>query len=212
MREDRFGGELGDWAGKRRRLEERYAIETWSCYGTADFGLIGFERRGEIGYRIHGDCYVQICDPGTGHPLPPGESGEIVVTTLARGWPIIRFGTGDVSVALELLEDGGISWIAPLQGRVGAAVKVREIFIYPAHAERLVREIDGIARTAFTVSRNANRDEITGLVALAPGTSAVQVEDKLRQAFSSITRLKLDQIKYVGADEIGDKPIVDQRN
>jgi len=89
---------------------------------------------------------------------------------------------------------------------------VREIFIYPAHAERLVREIDGIARTAFTVSRNANRDEITGLVALAPGTSAVQVEDKLRQAFSSITRLKLDQIKYVGADEIGDKPIVDQRN
>jgi phenylacetate-CoA ligase len=212
MREDRFGGELGDWAGKRRRLEERYAIETWSCYGTADFGLIGFERRGEIGYRIHGDCYVQICDPGTGHPLPPGESGEIVVTTLARGWPMIRFGTGDVSVALELLEDGGISWIAPLQGRVGAAVKVREIFIYPAHAERLVREIDGIARTAFTVSRNANRDEITGLVALAPGTSAVQVEDKLRQAFSSITRLKLDQIKYVGADEIGDKPIVDQRN
>ena len=212
MREDRFGGELGDWAGKRRRLEARYAIETWSCYGTADFGLIGFERRGEIGYRIHGDCYVQICDPGTGHPLPPGESGEIVVTTLARGWPMIRFGTGDVSVALELLEDGGISWIAPLQGRVGAAVKVREIFIYPAHAERLVREIDGIARTAFTVSRNANRDEITGLVALAPGTSAVQVEDKLRQAFSSITRLKLDQIKYVGADEIGDKPIVDQRN
>src|SRR6516164_757741 len=212
MREDRFGGELGDWAGKRRRLEERYAIETWSCYGTADFGLIGFERRGEIGYRIHGDCYVQICDPGTGHPLPPGESGEIVVTTLARGWPMIRFGTGDVSVALELLEDGGISWIAPLQGRVGAAVKVREIFIYPAHAERLVREIDGIARTAFTVSRNANRDEITGLVALAPGTSAVQVEDKLRQAFSSITRLKLDQIKDVGADEIGDKPIVDQRN
>jgi len=168
MREDRFGGELGDWAGKRRRLEERYAIETWSCYGTADFGLIGFERRGEIGYRIHGDCYVQICDPGTGHPLPPGESGEIVVTTLARGWPMIRFGTGDVSVALELLEDGGISWIAPLQGRVGAAVKVREIFIYPAHAERLVREIDGIARTAFTVSRNANRDEITGLVAWHP--------------------------------------------
>ncbi len=41
-----LGGELGDWAGKRRRLEQRYAIGTWSCYGTADFGLIGFESPG----------------------------------------------------------------------------------------------------------------------------------------------------------------------
>jgi phenylacetate-CoA ligase len=206
-----LGGELGDWTRKRRRMEQRYAIETWSCYGTADFGLIGFERSGETGYRIHGDRYVQICDPTTGHPVPPGEPGEIVVTTLSRGWPMIRFGTGDVSVALEFSKDGGVSRIAPLQGRAGAAVKVREIFFYPAHAERLVREIDGIARAAFTVSRNANRDEITGLIALAPGIDVTQVEDKLRQAFSSITRLRLDHIKYVAADEIGDKMIVDQR-
>ena len=72
-----LGGELGDWTGKRRRLEQHYAIETWSCYGTAVFGLIGFERRGETGYRIHGDRYVQICDPATGHPVPPGELGRM---------------------------------------------------------------------------------------------------------------------------------------
>ena len=90
-------------------------------------------------------------------------------------------------------------------------MKVREIFIYPAHAERLVREIDGIARAAFTVSRNANRDDITGPIVHAPGIDATQVEDKLRQAFSSITRLRLDHIKYVGADEFGDKMIADQR-
>src|SRR5262249_22954228 len=155
----------------------------------------------------HGDRYVQICDPDTGRPLPQGEPGEIVVTTLARGWPMIRFGTGDVSITLEFSEDGGVSRIAPLQGRVGAAVKVREIFIYPAHAERLAREIDGISRAAFVVSRQANRDEITGLIALAPAASAAQVEEKLRQAFSSITRLKLDRISYVNTDEIGDKLI-----
>ena len=61
-----IGGELGDWAAKRRYLEQRYALSTWSCYGTADFGLIGFERRGEAGYHIHRDRYVQICDPETG--------------------------------------------------------------------------------------------------------------------------------------------------
>jgi phenylacetate-CoA ligase len=206
-----IGGELGDWAAKRRYLEQRYAVSTWSCYGTADFGLIGFERRGEAGYRIHGDRYVQICDPETGAPVPPGEPGEIVVTTLDRGWPMIRFGTGDVSVAIETLADGGAGRIAPLQGRVGAAVKVREIFIYPAHVESLVRQIDGLERAALSITRTRSRDEITALIVCAPGVDTQQVEGELRQAFSAITRLRLDQLKHVGEAEIKDKPIVDNR-
>jgi phenylacetate-CoA ligase len=206
-----IGGELGDWAAKRRYLEQRYAVSTWSCYGTADFGLIGFERRGEAGYRIHGDRYVQICDPETGAPVPPGEPGEIVVTTLDRGWPMIRFGTGDVSVAIETLADGGAGRIAPLQGRVGAAVKVREIFIYPAHVESLVRQIDGLERAALSITRTRSRDEITALIVCAPGVDTQQVEGELRQAFSAITRLRLDQLRHVGEAEIKDKPIVDNR-
>jgi phenylacetate-CoA ligase len=206
-----IGGELGDWAAKRRHLEQRYALSTWSCYGTADFGLIGFERRGESGYRIHRDRYVQICDPETGVPVAPGEPGEIVVTTLARGWPMIRFGTGDVAVALETLPDGGVSRITPLQGRVGAAVKVREIFIYPAHVESLVRQIDGLERAAFSVTRAGSRDEVTGLIVVAPSADIERVETELRQAFSAITRLRLDHVKHAGVEEIGDRPIADNR-
>jgi phenylacetate-CoA ligase len=206
-----IGGELGDWAAKRRYLEQRYSLSTWSCYGTADFGLIGFERRGEAGYHIHGDRYVQICDPETGVPVPSGEPGEIVVTTLARGWPMIRFGTGDVSVAIETFPDGGASRIAPLQGRVGAAVKVREIFVYPAHVESLVRQIDGLKRAAFSVTRPGSRDEITGLIVVAPGSDIQRIEGELQQAFSAITRLRLDHVKHVGEAEIGDKLIVDDR-
>jgi phenylacetate-CoA ligase len=71
-----IGGELGDWAAKRRYLEQRYSLNTWSCYGTADFGLIGFERRGEAGYHIHRDRYVQICDPETGVPVRSGEPAK----------------------------------------------------------------------------------------------------------------------------------------
>jgi phenylacetate-CoA ligase len=206
-----IGGEFGDWAAKRRQLEQRYGVSTWSCYGTADFGLIGFERRGESGYRIHGDRYVQICDPETGVPVAQGEPGEIVVTTLARGWPMIRFGTGDVAVALEAFPDGGVSRITPLQGRVGTAVKVREIFIYPAHVESLVRQIDGLERAAFSVTRAGSRDEVTGLVVLAPGADIERVETELRQAFPAITRLRLDHVRHVGAEEIGDRLIVDNR-
>jgi phenylacetate-CoA ligase len=206
-----IGGELGDWAAKRRYLEQRYALSTWSCYGTADFGLIGFERRGEAGYRIHRDRYVQICDPETGVPVPQGEPGEIVVTTLARGWPMIRFGTGDVSVAMETFPDGGVSRIMPLQGRVGAAVKVREIFVYPAHVESLVRQIDGLERAAFSVTRPGSRDEITGLIVVAPGSDTSRIESELRQAFSAMTRLRLDHVKHIGEAEIRDRLIVDDR-
>jgi len=206
-----IAGELGDWAAKRRHLEQRYSLSTWSCYGTADFGLIGFERRGEAGYRIHSDRYVQICDPETGFPVAQGEPGEIVVSTLARGWPMIRFGTGDVSLALETLADGGASRIAPLQGRVGAAVKVREIFIYPAHVESLVRQIDGLQRAALSVTRTGHRDEITALIVMAAGADAARVETELRQAFSAIMRLRLDHVKQVGEQECPQQAIVDER-
>jgi phenylacetate-CoA ligase len=206
-----IGGELGDWAAKRRHLESRYGVETWSCYGTADFGLIGFERRGEAGYSIHCDRYVQICDPLTGFPVPTGEPGEIVVTTLSRGWPMIRFGTGDVSVAIEVFPDAGVSRIMPLQGRVGAAVKVREIFMYPAHVERLLREVQGLQQASCAVTRAGTRDEITCLIALAPRADAAVIERQLREAFSTITRLRLDHIKHATLEVIGDQRLVDRR-
>lgn len=192
-----LGGELGDWAGKRRRLEATYGIRTWSCYGTADFGLIGYEQAGVEGYSIHPDRYVQICDPVSGAPLPQGVAGEIVVTTLSRGWPMIRFGTGDVSTALETAGDGGVSRIAPLQGRVGQAVKAREIFIYPSHVEELSRRVPGLRRAAVTVRRNGNRDEISARVVLSADGSTSQIDAQLRQVFTGLTRLQLDQVEIV---------------
>ncbi|WP_298361984.1 hypothetical protein [uncultured Bradyrhizobium sp.] len=112
-----LGGELGDWLGKRRRLEARYGIRTFAVYATADFGVIGFENGAQDGgYEIHQDRIVQICEPATGVPLPQGEPGEIVVTTLTPGWPLIRFGTGDVAAATATNADGTVRRIGMLQG------------------------------------------------------------------------------------------------
>src|SRR5574343_667884 len=82
VRSAMLGGELGDWMGKRRALEQKYAIRTFSAYATGDFGLIAYEELGQLGYTVQPDRLVQICDPHTGAPLPPGEPGQIVVTTL----------------------------------------------------------------------------------------------------------------------------------
>ncbi len=199
-----LGGEFGDWSAKRRRLEQTYGLKTWSCYGTADFGLIGYERAGIDGYLIHPDRYVQICDPITGIPLPDGAAGEIVVTTLARGWPMIRFGTGDVSTALETSADGGAVRIAALQGRVGQAVKAREIFIYPSHVEALSRRVDGLVRAVVTVRRVGNRDEVTARAVVAGGIDASDVDARLREAFVGLTRLQLDHVEVVLAAALPD--------
>src|SRR3990167_8981577 len=138
VRSAMLGGELGDWMGKRRRLEEKYAIRTFSAYATGDFGLIAYEEPGQVGYTVQPDRLVQICDPHTGAPLPPGEPGQIVVTTLDHGWPLVRFGTGDVAQALSHSPDGLVKRIGLLQGRVGQGVKVREIFVYPRNVEDLI--------------------------------------------------------------------------
>ena len=195
-----LGGEFGDWSAKRRSIEDRYGLKTWSCYATADFGLIGFEREGEDGYQIHEDRYVQICDPVSGVPLSVGESGEIVVTTLAHGWPMIRFGTGDVAHAKALNADGGVQQISALEGRTGAAVKAREIFIYPGHLEALVRRTDAIAAARAEITRQDGRDHITLELVKNESTSAASEEEKLRALFQSLTRLRADSIRWLDSE------------
>lgn len=190
-----LGGEFGDWSAKRRALEEEFAIRTWSCYGTADFGLIGYEIDGFGGYRIHDDRYVQICDPTTGAPVPVGEPGEIVVTTLTPGWPLIRFGTGDLGRATKLHADGGAEWIASIEGRVGAARKIREIFVYPDHLRILADRIDGLAEARLRVRREGHRDAIT-LELLAASGREVDLA-AVADCFRALTRLRADHLTIV---------------
>lgn len=192
-----LGGEFGDWMGKRRIIEARYGIRTFSVYATADFGIIGYEREGEEGYEIHHDRIVQICDPVTGEPLPVGEPGEIVVTTLTPGWPLIRFGTGDVAMARALHPDGTVHRISMLQGRVGQAVKAREIFIYPRQLEDLVIAVPGIARAQAVVTRSLHREEVTLNLVLNENSNPDEVSLKAAERFGELSRLRADHINIV---------------
>lgn len=207
-----LGGEFGDWIGKRRRLEERYGIRTFSVYATADFGVIGFENGGSDGYEIHEDRIVQICDPVSGVPLPAGEPGEIVVTTLRPGWPLIRFGTGDVASATALTDEGTAHRIGMLQGRVGQAVKAREIFIYPRQIDELAIASPGLVRAQAVISRPAHREEITLRLVLDPEANPDAVLAWVASRFRELTRLKADHLELVAAGELPtDAPFVVDR-
>lgn len=196
VRSAMLGGELGDWIGKRRALEEKYAIRTFSAYATGDLGLIAYEEPGQVGYTVQPDRLVQICDPLTGAPLPLGEPGQIVVTTLDRGWPLVRFGTGDVAQALSHSPDGLVERISLLQGRVGQGVKVREIFIYPRNVEELIIRTPAIERAQVIARKNPHRETATLRAVLTPGSSKEDTQNRLMEVFRQLTRLKLDSIEW----------------
>lgn len=189
-----LAGEPGDWPARRLQIEAAHGVEVHCCYGTGDLGLVGYEARGLPGYLIHPERLVQICDPATGAPLPQGQPGQIVVSTLAPGWPMIRFGTGDLAEAAETGPDGFVTRMGPVLGRVGSGVKVREIFVYPDHLVRLARETGPGIEIRARVLREQGRDVILAEVNGPPADPA-----RLRDGFRRITRLNLDRIAQVGA-------------
>lgn len=209
-----LGGEMGDWMGKRRKLEQRFGIRTFSAYATGDFGLIGYEQDGKEGYTIHEDRMVQICDPLTGLPVAEGTPGQIVVTTLAPGWPLIRFGTGDVACALETGSDGCVSRIGPLQGRVGQAVKAREIFIYPRQLEELAIRLDGARAAQAVITRPGNREEITLRLAVDAVADSESLRLAAAQEFQKLSQLKPDHIELLAIDGLASETqlVVDRKS
>ena len=84
---------LRDWFAER-------GLPCYQCYATADLGLIAYESEAREGLMLDEGVIVEIVRPGTGDPLPEGEVGEVVVTTLNPDYPLIRFGTGDLSAVL----------------------------------------------------------------------------------------------------------------
>jgi len=191
-----LGGEMGDWMAKRRRIEADYDVSTWAAYATADLGLVGYEDGGE-GYVVHSDRVVQICDPVSGEQVPHGEPGEVVVTARDATWPMIRFGTGDSAFALDSNEDGSVSRISALQGRVGAAVKVREIFVYPRVIEEVVIATPGAKAAQAVVTRENDREMIRISLVLEVGANGSEAETAAAEAFKLCARIRADGVSVV---------------
>jgi len=118
------------------RSEFRHrGITALQCYGTADLGLIAYESIGPDGEVCPGmvldeGIIVELVQPGTGDPVPPGEVGEVVVTTLTPEYPLIRFATGDLSALLPGPSPCGRTnhRIKGWMGRADQTAKVRGLF------------------------------------------------------------------------------------
>src|SRR3546814_9021412 len=107
-------------------------IDGYQAYGSADLGMMAYETSAREGLVVNEDIILEIVRPGTNQPLPEGEVGEVVVTTLNPDYPLLRFGTGDLSAILPGASPCGRTHmrIKGWMGRADQTTKVRGMFVH----------------------------------------------------------------------------------
>lgn len=147
-------------------LRQYYAdrgITCRQCYATADLGNVAYETDALEGMIIDEGVIVEIVRPGTGDPVPHGEVGEVVVTTLNRDYPLVRFATGDLSAILEGESPCGRTnlRIKGWMGRADQTTKIKGMFVRPEQVAAFVARHDEVARARVIASRDAEMDVMT---------------------------------------------------
>jgi len=138
------------------------AIEAYQAYGTADLGIVAYETPAREGLVVDEGVVLEIVRPGTGDPVPEGEVGEVVVTSLNRDYPLVRFATGDLSAVLPGASPCGRTnvRIRGWMGRADQATKVRGMFVHPHQVAEVVRR-HGLGRARLVVENDAGEDRMT---------------------------------------------------
>ena len=187
-------------ASLRAELHGR-GLSVLQCYGTADLGIISYESIGPDGEVCPGmvldeGIVLELVVPGSGEPVAPGETGEVVVTTLTPEYPLIRFATGDLSAILLGPSPCGRtnSRIRGWLGRADQTTKVRGMFVHPEQVSDILRRHRSIVRARLVVERPAGTDEMTLLVEMgrvaedaAQIAETVQAVTKLRSKVSRVS-------------------------
>ncbi|TVM15892.1 phenylacetate--CoA ligase family protein [Oceanidesulfovibrio indonesiensis] len=146
----------------RQELEDAFGMRVRQGYGTADLGCAAYECRELTGMHVSPRCWVEICDPDTGQPVPPGEVGEVVVTPFIRAYPLLRLATGDLSrIVDEQCPCGRTSpRLAGILGRADDTTKVRGQFLYPHQIQEVVARFEQVARWQLVVGNQGGRETV----------------------------------------------------
>jgi len=179
-----FPPSLRDWLAAR-------GVAGYQCYATADLGLIAYETSAREGLVLDDGVIVEIVRPGTGDPVPEGEVGELVVTTLNPDYPLIRFGTGDLSAVLTGTCPSGRTnqRIKGWMGRADQTTKVRGMFVHPGQVAEVAKRFPAITRARLVVSGEMANDQLT-LKVEAPEVAGLA--EKISEAVRDVTKLRAD--------------------
>jgi phenylacetate-CoA ligase len=167
-------------------------VDAYQSYATADLGLIAYETSAREGMVVDEGVIVEIVRPGTGEPLPPGEVGEVVVTTLNRGYPLVRFGTGDLSALLPGADPTGRtnSRIRGWLGRADQTTKIRGMFVHPGQVADIARRFPEVVKARLVVSGEMANDVMT--LKVEASSAPEGLDGRIAAAIRDVTKLRGD--------------------
>jgi phenylacetate-CoA ligase len=185
-------------------------IDIRQCYASADLGLVGYESLPGEGFILDEWVIVEIVRPGTGDPVPDGEVGEVVVTTLNPDYPLIRFATGDLSAFLPGTSACGRTnrrlkgWL----GRADQTTKVRGMFVHPSQVADVVKRHPEIRKARLVVDRDGSNDTMT-LKCEVAGKGGDALATAITQSINAVTNLR-GTVEFVAAGSLpNDGKVID---
>lgn len=183
-----FGAE--PWTeGMRKQIESGLGLEAFDIYGLTELGGpgVGVECGEHDGLHIFDDHFlVEIVDPESGDPLPPGKEGELVITALTRrATPVVRYRTRDRTLLYREPCSCGSSWprIAKLRGRTDDMLIVRGVNIFPSMLEEILLAVPGLTGNyQLVVDRTEKRhDSLQVLIEAEAGAARESLERESRE-------------------------------
>lgn len=174
----------------QKALCSERGIEALQAYGSADLGLIAYETEAREGLVLEESLILEIVRPGTGDPLPEGEVGEVVITSFNPDYPLIRFGTGDLSAVMPGVSPCGRTnvrikgWL----GRADQMAKVKGMFVHPSQVAQVVQRHPEILRARLVVDNESGEDRMTLHCEVA--AMADRLPEAVARSIREITKLR----------------------
>lgn len=164
-------------------------ITVAQAYATADAGVIAYESPGHEGLIVDEGLIVEIVRPGTDDPVADGEVGEVVVTVFNPVYPLIRFGTGDLSAVLPGQSPCGRTnmRLRGWMGRADQRTKVKGMFVDPKQVAAVLADHGEVSKARLVVSREQDRDQMT-LLAEAENDDGLAA--RLAETLETVTKLR----------------------
>lgn len=191
----------------RSEIEMR-GIRVVNVYASADLGLIAYESKAKEGLIVEEKILVEILRPGTGDPVPEGEVGEVVVTTFNHDYPLIRFGTGDLSAVLPGTSPCGRTnmRIRGWMGRADQVTKVKGMFVHPAQIAEVLKRHREVSKARLVVDRIDHNDVMT-LKCDAEGNA--DLATAIGESIQAVCKLK-GEVEFVAAGSLpNDGKVID---
>jgi len=189
-------------------------IQVLQMYGTADLGLIAYETTAADGLVNEGmmleeALILEIVRPGTGDPVAPGEVGEIVITSFNPDYPLIRFGTGDLSAVLTAPSPCGRTnvRIKGWMGRADQTTKVRAMFVTPKQVNEIARRHSEVKRARLVIEGETGAERMT--LKCEVERSPAGLAEALVASIRDVTKLRGEVVFVKPGDLPNDGKVID---